>query len=242
MSIESPADLNGIRTAGVVVRSILNKLKSEVRPGMTTMDIDVMVGEELVKAGALAVPKKYMNFPGNMCISVNEQVVHCTPSARPIFPKDLVKLDLAAEINGYIADAAITIAMEDAPDEARHMRDCSLAALKLGIEAAKPGNFVHAISKAIFQEVKRSGFLVVRGYAGHGTGRKLWEEPSIPNDPKLCDLTVLRDGMVLAIEPIIAKCENVCVDGWNVITMDGSLSAHYEHTVIVRKTGGEILT
>lgn len=242
MSIESPEDLNGIREAGAVVRLVLDKLKSAVRPGMTTMGIDALAGDELAKAGAASVPKKYMNFPGNICISVNDEVVHCTPSSRPVFPKDLIKLDLAAELNGYIADAAITIAMDDAPDEARRLRDCSLAALQRGIEAAKNGTFVHAISRAIFQEVTKNGFHVVRGYAGHGTGRKLWEEPCVPNDPKLCDFSMLRQGMVIAIEPIIAGCEDVCVNGWNVMTANGSLAAHSEHTIIVGKTGGEILT
>jgi methionyl aminopeptidase len=238
MSIESENDLNQLRIVGRIVRLALNAMSAAVEPGITTSQLDAVCARVLAEQGATSAPKKVYGFPGAACISVNDEVVHGVPGARVLCEGDLVKLDVTAEKNGYFADAAVTVRVGAVSETADHLTRCAESAFRQAMRVARTGYRVYEIGRAVEREVRRSGFSVLREYCGHGVGRTIHEYPTVPNYLDLNNRAQLTDGLVLAIEPIIAAGggrTTIAHDRWTVRTADHSLAAHYEHTVVITR-------
>lgn len=245
ISIKSPREIEIMREAGRIVGNTLQALREAVEPGMTTRDLDRLAEESIIRQGAEPAFPHINDFPGTLCISVNEEVVHGIPGKRRIQDGDLVKLDAGAIFHGYHGDAAITVGVGTLSDTARKLLDVTERALALGIGATQPGAHLNDIGAAIGDYVESQGFSSVRQYAGHGVGRQLHEEPSVAHYRQSVRGIRLRPGMVLTIEPMINEgtWDTVTLsDGWTVITKDRKLSAQFEHTVAVTDRGPEILT
>jgi methionyl aminopeptidase len=245
MSIESERDWRGLRRVGRIVAATLAEMKRHVRPGITTGELDRVATRTLQAVGARHAPRRALGFPADSCISVNDEAVHGIPGRRRVQAGDLVKLDLVLEKDGYLADAAITVAVPPVSDERRRLMDCARAAFARALEVARAGQRVNAIGEAVEQEVARRGFSVMRELAGHGTGRRIHEPPSVLNYANRLDGQMLTEGLVLAVEPIIAAGSGRAVedaDGWTIRTADGSISAHHEHTIVITKGRPILLT
>lgn len=246
MSIESPDDLAGLQAIGTIVALTLEAMGRAVRPGVSTAELDTIAADELARWGAAASPALVYGFPGASCISLNSEVVHGIPRLESkVKAGDLVKLDLTAQKDGYVADAAITVAVPPASPTARRLAECARSAFQRGREEARAGNKVSAIGRAVEKEAHACGFEVLRQWCGHGVGRKIHEAPQVPNFEDRSDPTVLSEGMVITIEPIITAGLDrsvVCSDGWTVITSDRALSAHYEHTIVITRNEPILLT
>jgi methionyl aminopeptidase len=245
MSITTAEQLEKLRACGLIVAKALRAMSAAVRPGVTTAELSEIGARILAENGAQSSPPLIYNFPGDVCISINDEVVHGIPGHRVIQPGDLVKLDLTAVKHGYHTDSAITIHVPPAQEKSRELVHCAERAFRLALTAARPGNRTKDIGRAVEREVRRRGFHVIRELGGHGVGHTIHEEPSVPNyaDPSARHL--LTEGLVITIEPIIAAgTSNVSLDrdGWTVRTADGSLSAHYEHTIVVTKRDPILLT
>jgi methionyl aminopeptidase len=245
MSIQSPADLKGIRHAGRLVRQTLDALEKNVRVGATTADLDAVAVALFARHGARSAPALVYGFPGTVLISLNDEIVHGVPGARQLKRGDLVKLDVTVELNGYVADAARSVVVGTGSDQAHRLVACAREAFLAGARVARAGTRVNEIGRAVDQEVTRHGFKVVRGLCGHGVGRTIHEEPSVPNwyDPRQTD--VLTEGLVFTIEPMISAGSSIPVedrDGWTIRTRDGSLSSHYEHTLMIAHGRPVLLT
>ena len=245
MSIESERDWTGLKRVGRIVRETLDALEKEVRPGVTTAELNEVAAGVLSAHGARSAPLLVYGFPGSALISINDEVVHGVPGHRRVEAGDIVKLDVTVEKDGYMADAARTVVVADGSDTARRLMRCARSAFKKALAEARVGRRVNEIGRAIEREVLGHGFQIVRGLDGHGIGRTIHEPPSVPNyfDPKQTD--VLTDGLVITIEPIICAGSGRAVegrDGWTIRTADGSLAAHYEHTLAVTNAGPVLLT
>jgi len=245
MSIRSQAEFEKLRVIGRIVRKALDASAAAVRPGMTTRELEVIGARVLEENGAEPAPPKVYGFPGALCISVNDEAIHGIPGERVIQSGDLVKLDLVAEKEGFYADAAVTIRAGAVSETADALARCAKRAFDRGLESARAGTRVTEIGRAVERETRRSGFRVMRELCGHGVGRTIHEAPSVPNyyEPKL--RTRLTEGLVITIEPIICAGEGRGVleeDRWTIRTADGSLAAHYEHTVVVTKGEPILLT
>lgn len=245
MSIQSPEELAGMEAAGRAVRAVLNAMKDAVQPGITTGELDKIGLQTMRSLGARSAPRLVYGFPGESCISVNEEIVHGVPGSRKLNAGDLVKLDVTVELNGYMADACETVPVGSIRSEVKRLMDCASEAFQAGLAAVYPGARAYEIGKAVSAVVRGAGFSVVDGLTGHGIGRRIHERPTIPNhyDPHCSDL--LTEGLVFTIEPLIAMGTHRTVhmkDGWTVRTRDRSLSAHYEHTIMVTARGARILT
>ena len=245
MSIENEKDWEGLRAIGQVVREVLAQMRKAVRPGVTTAELDAVATRVLAARGARHAPRLDYDFPGDSCISVNDEAVHGIPGARVIRAGDLVKLDVVAELNGYYADAAITVPVPPVTDERRRLVACVRSAFGKAMEVARVGNVVSDIGRAVEAEVKRHGFTVMRDLAGHGIGRRIHEPPSVPNHFDWRARQPLTEGLVITVEPIVAARSGRVVedaDGWTLRTADGSLAAHYEHTLVVTHGKPVLLT
>ncbi len=234
-----------MREVGRVVRQTLDALEAYAQPGVTTREVDERAAEVFRAHGARSAPALVYDFPGTVLISVNDEVVHGLPGARRLEPGDVVKLDVTAEKNGSMADAARTVVLAGARQPAGRLRACAEAAFEKGLAAARPGNRVSEIGRAIETEVQRRGFSVIPGLGGHGIGRTIHEAPSVPNFYDARQTDMLTEGLVVAIEPIISSGGSHVVedrDGWTIRTRDGSLAAHYEHTVVITRHGPVRLT
>ena len=245
MSIESERDLHGIRRAGRVVAETLAAMRAAARPGITTAELDEVGARRLTQYGARSAPRMVYGFPGINLISVNDEIVHGVPGNRRLVAADVVKLDVTAELDGYIADAAETIVVPPVSMTAARLRACARDAFRKGLAAAEVGRPVRAIGAAVERHVVRCGFHVVRELCGHGVGRTIHEEPSVPNYDDPFAVQRLTDGLVITIEPLIAASRTRPVtdaDGWTIRTQNASLAAHYEHTIIVWRGGAEIVT
>ena len=243
--LKSSWEIDLIRKSGRIVAEALARLTKLVEPGMTTLDLDRLAEEYILKRGAKPAFKGYRGYPYSLCASVNEQVVHALPSERTLKEGDIVSLDLGSIVDGYYGDAAVTIPVGQVSDEANRLIDVTQESLQRAIEAARPGNRLSDISYAVQSAVESQGFSVVRLFVGHGIGRSLHEEPQIPNFGPPGHGPVLKTGMVLAIEPMVnAGSPDVMIleDRWTAVTCDGSLSAHFEHTVALTENGTEVLT
>lgn len=245
MSIESPADLHGMRAIGRIVANVLDAMAREVRPGITTGELDGVAAAIVKAEGARSAPADVYGFPRTVLISVNDEVVHGIPGARRIGAGDLVKLDVTLQKDGYVADAARTVAAGRASDVASRLAACAERAFEAALAVARAGTKVNAIGRAVDKHVRASGFTVVRGLTGHGVGRTIHEEPTVPNYFDRWQADVLSDGLVLTIEPIITAGGEAVVtgkDGWTISTRDGSLAAHFEHTLVITNGEPVILT
>ena len=245
MSIRSQAQLEKLRAIGRIVRLALDRTAAAVRPGVTTAELDAIGARVLAEHGAESAPPKVYGFPGALCISVNDEAIHGIPGPRVIRAGDLVKLDLVAEKDGYFADAAMTVAAGEASPTAAAQMRCAESAFHQGARAARAGNRVYDIGRAVEQETRRCGYHVIRELCGHGVGRTIHEEPTIPNYHSTRFRQRLTEGLVITIEPIIAAGHGTGVlakDGWTVRTADRSLAAHYEHTVVITAREPILLT
>jgi methionyl aminopeptidase len=247
MSIGNEADYLGMLQVGRAVAATLAALKEEVRTGVTTSDLDAVALATFERFGATPAPRDEYGFPGAVCVSVNEQAVHGIPSGRILRAGDVVKLDVTANLKGFVADAARTVVVEPTEDHATELRlaQCAESAFQQGVLAAQVGNRAFDIGREVDREVRRQGFSVFKNLMGHGTGRKTHEEPSIPNyfEPRCAGR--LTHGLVITVEPIITTGSGKTQrskDGWSICAADGSPTAHHEDTLIVTRTGPIVLT
>jgi methionyl aminopeptidase len=241
--IKSDEEIIIMRRCGKILAAILDKLRAEVRPGIKTGQLDIMMVEESKKRGVIPSFKNYRGFPANLCVSVNDEIVHGIPGERILQEGDIVSLDVGAKLNGFHTDAAITIGVGRISKEAENLIAVTEGSLKSGIAQAISGAWVEGISSAIQHYVEAKGFSVVREYTGHGVGRDLHEEPQIPNFVVGKGI-LLRKGMTLAIEPMVNAGDwhtKLADNQWTVLTADGSLSAHFEHTIAITDNEAEVL-
>ncbi|HVE92760.1 MAG TPA: type I methionyl aminopeptidase [Actinomycetota bacterium] len=243
---KSPDELDRMRSAGKVVATALQAAREHVRPGVRTSEVDAVVEKVIRAAGCVPSFKGYRGFPGSVCISINEEVVHGIPGPRRIEEGDLVKIDVGAIHDGYHADSAATFyAGESPPEEVQGLLKATEESLWAGIRQVRPGQRLSDISHAVQQVAEGAGFTVVREYVGHGLGRNLHEEPQIPNYGAPGRGPKLEPGMALAIEPMVNAGgweTEVLADEWTVVTADRSLSAHFEHSVAVTDGDPLVLT
>ncbi len=245
MQVKTEYDRQGLLAIGSIVAQVLQTLADAAQPGLTTLALDDLAARLLHEAGAEATPRKEYNFPGHLCISVNDEVVHGIPGDRILRPGDLVKLDLTADKRGYVADATRMAVLEPATDQTEFMARTARSACLAAIARARAGMSLKELGGVIQDEVGRLGFRVVKELCGHGVGRRVHEAPEVPNYPDRLNVGILREGMVIAIEPIISWGEAVVVpvgDGWTLRTRDGAWAAHYEETVIIGLEGAEVAT
>ena len=217
-----------------------------VRAGITTRELDEIGSKFMDAHGAQSAPPKVYGFPGAVCISVNDEAIHGIPGDRVLREGDLVKLDLVAEKNGYFADAAVTVQIAPTHGEqGRELIRCAESAFRASLRVARPGNSVYEIGRAVAREVRSRGFSVIRELCGHGVGRTIHEEPSVPNYFDARARQRLTEGLVLTVEPIISAGSpkpEMSKDGWTIRTSDGSLAAHYEHTIVITRGEPILLT
>lgn len=245
MSINGPEELARLRAAGVVVRRVLEAMKRQVRPGITTGELDTIGAKVIEENGGRSAPAMVYGFPGANCISLNEEAVHGIPGDRPLRDGDLLKLDVTVEKDGFMADAAETVAVGTVSKEAERLMACAQRAFERAMLVARAGFRVSEIGRAVEREVRREGFSVIRELGGHGIGRTIHEEPRVPNFPDPEARQVLTEGLVITVEPIIAAGSGRTLldkDGWTVRTADRRPSAHYEHTIVVTKGTPMLLT
>ena len=243
--LKLPAEIEKMRASNHIVAEILITLKEKVKPGVTTGELDSYSEELVRKTGAVPAFKGYMGYPYSLCISVNSEVVHGMPSNRVLNAGDIVSLDFGAYYKGYYGDAAITVPVGDVSADAARLIKVTEQGLYNGIREAKTGNRLGDISAAVQNCIESAGFSVVRDFVGHGIGKKLHEEPQIPNYGTRGRGLELKAGMVLAIEPMVNEGTykvKVTDNGWTVVTEDGKLSAHFEHSVAITKDGPDILS
>ena len=243
--IKSPEEVEIMRQAGRIVAAILERLKEEIEPGVRTRQLDSVALVELKKWGAKSSFKGYQGFPASLCVSVNDEIVHGIPGERLLVEGDIVSLDFGAFLNGFHGDAAITVGVGAISPEAQQLLEVTEASLMAGIKTARCGGCLGDISAAIQNYVEAKGFSVVREYSGHGIGKDLHEEPLVPNFGVHGEGPVLREGIVLALEPMVNAGgwrTRLANDRWTVLTADGSLSAHFEHTIVISNNDPEILT
>ena len=241
----SPAEIVRLRAVNALVAGVLAALREMAAPGVTTEEMDRVAEERVRAAGAVPAFKGYHGYPATICASVNDQVVHGIPSNRPVEEGDILSIDMGAKLDGFFGDSAVTVPIGRVSDEAATLLRVTEESLFLGIEAVRPGGRVSDIGAAVQQHVEARGFSVVREFVGHGIGTALHEEPQIANYGPGGRGPRLAEGMVLAIEPMVnigKAAVKVLSDGWTAVTRDGSLSAHFEHTVVVTHDGCEILT
>jgi methionyl aminopeptidase len=236
MTIGSTSDLAGLERVGALVGRALREMERAARPGMSTAQLDGVGAAFLRRHGARSAPQLSYGFPGFTCISVNEEIVHGVPGPRRLQPGDVVKLDVTAELDGFVADAAVTVVLPPVSAEARRLRRCARKAFARAMDVARAGSAIREVGRAVEDEVRRHDFHVVREMCGHGVGRAIHEQPSVPNFYSALTRGVLAAGMVLAVEPIISARPARVVeeaDGWTLRTHDRSLAAHYEHTIVI---------
>jgi len=234
-----------MRQAGRIVATVLEMLVSQVTPGMKTKELDIIAAREIERLGARPSFKGYRGFPANLCVSVNDEIVHGIPGERVLHEGDIVSLDLGAIFMYFHGDAAVTVGIGEISPQAKELIKTAEGALKAGIDAAYPGTRLGDISAAIQHYADSRGYSVVREYTGHGIGREMHEEPQIPNFGLPGTGPVLKKGMTLALEPMVNIGDwrtRVGDDHWTVLTADGSLSAHFEHTIAITNGEPEVLT
>jgi methionyl aminopeptidase len=241
----SQSEIAKLRRVNLIVARILGELRQMVKPGVATSELDALAEQRVREAGAEPAFKGYHGYPATVCASVNEQVVHGIPSSRQLVQGDIVSIDMGAKLDGFFGDCAVTVPVGEVSHDASELLRVTEEALFHGLEAVKPGARVSDIGAAVQQHVEAHGFSVVREFVGHGIGTSLHEEPQIANYGPGGRGPRLSEGMVLAIEPMVnlgKPAVKVLGDGWTAVTRDGSLSAHFEHTVVVTPEGCEILT
>ena len=237
MSITSADDLEGIKHAGAVVAAALAAMKTAVRPGVTPARLDAICGEVFDEYGAVSAPRLEYGAPVHAFVSVNADVVHGLPTNRPLEPGDVVKLDVTPNVGGFVADAALTVVVPPASKVATRLVACTEAAFWAALRVAQAGRPLHVLGRAVEREVKRCGFYVLRELAGHGVGRAIHETPEVLNFYRPGDAK-LTEGLVIAVEPMVAtRAGRVTTraDGWTLGVRPGTLTAHFEHTVVITR-------
>lgn len=245
ITLKSSRELNLMRLSASVLAKSLQVLVGAITPGMTTKECDRIAEEAIRSQGAIPAFKGYRGFPASLCISINDEIVHGIPSNRVLVDGDIVSIDLGAIVEGYYSDSALTLPVGTVDDTAKNLITVGEEALRVGIAQALAGNRIGDISEAVEQLIKSHKLEVVREYVGHGIGQQLHEEPSVPNYKMDSKGPVLRPGMVIAIEPMVVAGHwrtRVLDDEWTVVTADGKLSSHFEHTVAITEDGPEVLT
>jgi len=245
VEIKSNREISIMRKAGEIVAIVLDVLKKRIKPGIITEELDTISIEELSKRDAISSFKGYRGYPACICVSINDELVHGLPSKRVLKEGDIVTIDFGAIYNGFHGDAARTVAVGRITETAQKLIDTTENALKVGIESARNGARLGDVSSAIQCFVESQGFSVVREYAGHGIGRQMHEDPQIPNYGMPGQGLVLKQGMTLALEPMVTAGDwhtKVGSDGWTVSTVDGSLCAHFEDTIVITGGEAEVLT
>jgi len=245
MSIQDERDLDSLRAVGRIVRLVLDAMKAEVKPGVSTRQLDDVGARVMQEHGARSAPSMVYKFPGANCISLNDEAVHGIPADRPLKDGDLVKLDVMLEKNGYMADAAITVPVGRVSRQAEQLMLCAERAFHKAMLVARAGFRVLEIGRVVEREVRKSGFNVVRELGGHGIGRTIHELPHVPNyaDPQARQ--IMKEGLVITVEPIISSGSGKVItdeDGWTIRTNDQALSAHFEHTLVITASAPILLT
>ena len=243
--LKLPEEIERARASNSIVAEVLSKLRDKVKPGVTTKELDKFAEEIAGKRGAKPAFKGYRGYPYSLCTSVNEEVVHGMPSERILQEGDIVGLDFGVYYKGFFGDATITLPVGKIALNALKLLEVTEQSLYTGISQAKDGNRLGDISAAVQLTVEAAGFSVVRDFVGHGIGRNLHEEPQIPNFGKKGRGIELKNGMILAIEPMVNQGDykvNILKDGWTVVTEDGKLSAHFEHSIAITDNGPDILS
>lgn len=243
--VKSNEEIAKMRRAGKIVALILDKLKREVRAGITTRDLDVIAEAEIRRLGAIASFKGYRGFPASICTSINDEIVHGIPGNRVLKEGDIISLDFGAIVDGFHGDAGLTVPVGKVSTEASRLIETAEGALNAGIRAAHGGCRIGDISAAIQEYVESRGFSVVREYTGHGIGREMHEDPLVPNYGTRGQGAVLPSGTTLALEPMVNAGTwqtRLAADRWTVKTSDGRLSAYAEHTIVLTDDGAEVLT
>lgn len=244
--LKSPREIALMRAGGLILAEAMRLCRDLVKPGVSTLEVDREVEALIRTRGARPAFKGYRGYPATVCASINEEVVHGIPSARRrLKAGDIIGLDLGAIVEGYYADAAFTIPVGEVPPEVQRLLMVTSESLERGIEAARLGNRLGDVSAAVQRHAEAAGFGVVRAFVGHGIGRELHEDPQVPNFGEPGQGPRLRAGMVLAIEPMVTMGHwgvRVLADRWTAVTEDGSLAAHFEHTVALTEAGPDVLT
>lgn len=243
--LKSSREIDIMEKAGRVVAGAFEKLRDVIRPGLKTRDIDGLVYEHITGEGAVCTFKGYRGYPYNTCVSVNEQVVHGFPSDRILEEGEIVSIDIGATLNGYVGDSAVTFPVGKIDDESARLLRVTRESLYRALDVCVPGNYIRDVGVAVEQRAREDGFSVVRDFVGHGIGRSMHERPEVPNFATHKKNALMEPGLVIAIEPMVNAGTwkvRVLDDKWTVVTADGSLSAHFEHTVAVTGDGPRVLT
>ena len=242
----SAAELERMREAGRLVGEVLTELSAAVAPGVTTGDLDAMAEKRIRQAGATPAFKGYHGYPATICASVNDEVIHGIPSQRRILKDgDILSLDMGVVLDGYYGDSAITVPVGAISESAQRLLKVTEEALELAIEKVRLGNRLGDVSATVQQFAENNGYSVVREFVGHGIGKSMHEEPQVPNFGQPGHGPLLKEGMVFAIEPMVnagGPAVRVLADNWTAVTVDGQLSAHFEHMVAVTHNGPDVLT
>ncbi len=243
--LKSEREIDLMRRAGQIVATVLERLKSEVRPGITTQELDDVAVKEVTRLGGTPSFKGYRGYPANICVSINDEIVHGIPDQRVVKAGDVVSIDFGAIYKGFQGDAALTVGAGKLDSKANELLSTTEGALQAGIEASKAGAHLGDVSYAIQTYIESRGFSVIREYTGHGIGRNMHEDPQIPNFGIPGQGPVLKKGMTLALEPMVTTGDwrtKVGSNNWTVSTVDGSLAAHFEHTIAVTDGAAVVLT
>lgn len=234
-----------MRRSGLIVAKTLARLRQMVKPGISTLELDEAAEASIRGAGAIPTFKGYKGFPASICASVNEEVVHGIPSERRLKEGDIIKIDCGATLDGYVGDAAISVPVGQIAPEWQRLLDVTRESLLKAIEKMVAGNHLYDVSYAVQQYVEENGFSIVRDFCGHGIGQRMHEDPQVPNYGRPGTGPVLKEGWVLAIEPMVNEGTHevrILKDGWTVKTRDGRASSHFEHTIAVTEDGPRVLT
>jgi methionyl aminopeptidase len=245
VTLKSPREIDLMRRSGKITSRVLTELMKAVRPGVATGELDRMAEERIRQAGGIPTFKGYNGFTGSICASVNDEVVHGIPGSRVLRDGDLLSIDIGTTLQGYVSDCAVTVAVGNISREAQRLLSVTRECLTIGIGQMQPGKRLGDIGAAVQGHAERNGYGVVRELVGHGVGRSMHEEPQVPNYGEPGTGMDLRAGLVLAIEPMITEGGpkiRILNDGWTVVTADGKLAAHFEHTIAVTEHGPKILT
>jgi methionyl aminopeptidase len=244
--LRSKAELERMRAAGRLVGEVLTELSAQVAPGVSTADLDVLAEKLMLDAGGIPAFKGYHGYPASICASINDEVIHGIPSGRRLLKDgDIISIDVGVSLNGYFGDSAVTVPVGQVSEHAARLLRVTEESLYKAIDQVRPGSRVSDIGHVVQHHVESNGFSVVREFVGHGIGQKMHEEPQVPNYGEPGRGPRLSEGMVLAIEPMVNAGQpavKVLSDGWTAVTRDGSLSAHFEHTVAVTASEPWILT
>jgi methionyl aminopeptidase len=243
---KSSAEIEKLRRSGRMVRQVLGEIREQVRPGLTTLDLEKFVAKRFRELGARSAFKGYRGYPCCLCASVNDEIIHGIPSdRRPLQEGDILSLDTGVVLDGYFGDSAITVPVGAISEAAQRLLTVTEEALELALEKVRLGNRLGDVSATVQRHAEKNGYSVVREFVGHGIGKAMHEEPQIPNFGQAGHGPLLKEGMVFAIEPMVnagAPSVRVLDDHWTAVTSDGNLSAHFEHMVAVTQNGPDVLT